>query len=91
MSCDECKEIWDGNPPCDECGKPELFTSNALAWRVWQMCNVMGREGFGGMLQATNVLALLSALGGSEDDLEKVMIIESYYQAQQEKRAKRKE
>ncbi len=40
----------------------------------------MGREGMAGSLQAVNVIAVLEVLGGFEDDLNKVLLIEEEYQ-----------
>lgn len=73
-------KTYGGNPPCEECPRPELLPENRLAVRAWQICHVMGREGMAGIMQAANVVAVLQMLGGDELDLEKVMVIEEVYQ-----------
>lgn len=41
-----------------------------------------------GIMQAANVVAVLEALGGTEEDLEKVMLLESIYQEKRPKEEK---
>ena len=58
----------------------DLLPENELAVKVWQICHVMGREGMAGIMQAVNVVAVLSAYRGTVKDLEKVMLLERIYQ-----------
>ena len=98
MECSECAEVYDGEPPCDECNKPELFISNQLAWQVWQVCSQFERPaGFGGIvpIRALSAARLVEMYGGSLSDFEKVLHIENqmlpYYRDQAESKQSKKQ
>ena len=80
MNCEDCANTWGGNPPCEECKKPDLLAANKLAVRVWQICHSFGRDGLNGSMKIESILQTLEALGGVEEDIEKIMLIETKYQ-----------
>ncbi|MFA7347264.1 MAG: hypothetical protein WCZ86_05850 [Desulfurivibrionaceae bacterium] len=41
------------------------------------ICDLAGREGMAGIMQAVNIIATLEALDGCEDDLDKVLAVEA--------------
>lgn len=68
-------------PPCEECAKPaQLLSENRIAWQAWQICHEMGREEFGGIMQASETIAVLETLGGDMEDLDRVCVIERLFQ-----------
>jgi len=82
-SCRECSEEYDGNPPCDECKKPDDLweeNKNALAW--WRICHQ--HRQFQAGLQSVIYLPILlddlvticSLHDGSTLDFKKMLLIE---------------
>jgi len=47
---------------------------------AWQLCHIMGRDGMTGRMMASEVVAVLAAIGGTEADLDKVVAMEHIYQ-----------
>jgi hypothetical protein len=53
--------------------------ANQTAWQAWHICHEMGRDGYAGIMQANQVIAVLEALDGTTEDLRKVQTIERLY------------
>lgn len=70
--------------PCEGCpDKPvALFASNALAWQVWSLLNEFDRPFASGMavfplpMPSEKMLGMAEKLGGTEEDFERVCMIE---------------
>lgn len=82
VDCDKCAEIYDPEePPCDECGKPELLESNQTAWELWALLNFYDRpasqfSGFVLPIPTQAVIRLCEAYGESLTTFEKILVIE---------------
>ena len=70
-------------PPCDNCSCEDLLKCNQFAWMIWKICHEFERPidaGMGGVMHkpvpARSMIAINDAYGGTERDLEKVMLIE---------------
>ena len=80
LSCDECADVYHGEPPCDECEMPERFAANELAWKIWNVCSQYERPaGFCGIMPISAVRAaqMTEIFDGDMLDFEKVLFIES--------------
>ena len=43
VSCEDCKEVYDGNPPCETCDMPKLTFEGQQAWAIWCVLNQFAR------------------------------------------------
>ena len=79
LSCDDCSETYDGDPPCDTCKMTKLWLVNELAWKIWEICSMFERpSSFWGVtaIRATSASSLVKDYDGTLTDFEKVLFIE---------------
>ncbi len=89
--CQECSEVYNGNPPCDTCEKTEPFICNVLAVNIWTKLDVFERVD--GRVPLTSMITAVEAYGGDVEDLDKIQVIEAEmlkFYAEREKHARDK-
>lgn len=82
MSCEDCEDVNDGSPPCEDCDRPRTFTyAEEEAIRIWTLCDAGAREYVGLGAVPTNirieaVLRLCEVYGHGTDILDLVLFLE---------------
>ena len=92
LTCEECREAFP-DPPCSECPKPgEPLPANKMVMEIYDILDVLGRDGMNGALKMSELKALCEFLGIKSDMLliKKITMMESIRLAK-EKAAKEKE
>lgn len=82
VDCIKCTEIYDNEPPCDECDKPDLMSENELAWRLWVILSKQDRpQGFSSLAPIPTIsIKNLCSVYYQDGDLilfEKILLIEN--------------
>jgi hypothetical protein len=80
VSCEVCREIYDGNPPCDKCSRPTLKAENELAWYLWTLLSESDRPvGFGiGRIPTSSIIQLCEVYGANLETFEKILFLEDH-------------
>jgi hypothetical protein len=74
-TCEDCREF--NLSSCDACDRPRLLCAeNFIAFKAWTFCRLGGVDPFSGAMRIEAIISILLSLGGCEDDIEKIYIID---------------
>ena len=72
--------MYKGEPPCEECDKPELLPENYQAWQLWNLASLHGRPpSFSGIhpISHSELISICETHDVGKEIYDKILIIES--------------